>query len=102
MQNRSASRLLLIALYVVCSSLPALALRKERLMDTWKPTHYDVSLTLNASLTEISSARADIQIIALKDLSLIDLDFGNLTVDSVSLNDARVPFVHRNEKLEVT
>ena len=102
MQNRSASRLLFILLYVVCSSLPALALRKERVIDTWKPTHYDVSLTLNASLTEISSARADIQIIALKELSLIDLDFGNLTIDSVSLNDAPVPFVHRNQKLEVT
>lgn len=102
MQNRSASRLLFILLYVVCSSLPALALRKERVIDTWKPTHYNVSLTLNASLTEISSARADIQIIALKELSLIDLDFGNLTIDSVSLNDAPVPFVHRNQKLEVT
>ena len=102
MQNRSAFRLLFILLYVVCSSLPALALRKERVIDTWKPTHYDVSLTLNASLTEISSARADIQIIALKELSLIDLDFGNMTIDSVSLNDAPVPFVHRNQKLEVT
>jgi aminopeptidase N len=102
MQNRSASRLLFIVLYVVCSSIPGLARRQERLIDTWKPIHYDISLTLNTSLTEISSARADIQVSALKELSLIDLDFGNLTVDSVSLNDAPVPFVRRNEKLEIS
>ena len=101
MRNRSAYRLLYIALYLVCSSLPVVALRKERLIDAWKPTHYDVSLTLNSSLTEITSARAEIQISALKDLSLIDLDFGNLTIDSVSLNDTPVAFVRRSEKLDI-
>lgn len=101
MQNRSASRLLLIALYVVCSSFPVVALRKERLIDAWKPTHYDVSLTLNSSLTEITSARTEIQITALTELSVIDLDFGNLKVDSVSINEAPVTFFHRNEKLEI-
>jgi aminopeptidase N len=101
MQNRPTSRLLLIFLFILCTFLSVLAQRRERLIDTWRPTHYDVALTLNAALTEITSARTDLQIIAVKDLSLIDLDFGGLMVDSVSLNDKPVSFVHRNEKLEI-
>jgi aminopeptidase N len=95
------NRLLLIVCLLVCSPLTALALRQERLIDTWRPTHYEVAITLNSSLSEIISARTEIHIVAIKNLSLIDLDFGNLTVDSVALDGATVPFVHRNERLEI-
>ncbi len=78
----------LIALLVLCFVTPAFAARTERLIDGWKPTDYKVAITLNEKLTEISSARADITILCLKDsLSQIDLDFGELPLDSVAVNN---------------
>ncbi|HEV2827755.1 MAG TPA: hypothetical protein VGW76_09120, partial [Pyrinomonadaceae bacterium] len=56
----------------------AFAARTERLVDGWKPTNYKVSLTFNDALTEITSAKTEITIVALKDsLGKIDLDFGD-------------------------
>ncbi len=78
----------LIALLSLCFVAPAFAARTERLIDGWKPTDYKVAITLNEKLTEISSARADITILCLKDsLSQIDLDFGELPLDSVAVNN---------------
>jgi aminopeptidase N len=78
----------LIALLGLCFVAPAFAARTERLIDGWKPTDYKVAITLNEKLTEISSARADITILCLKDsLSQIDLDFGELPLDSVAVNN---------------
>lgn len=78
------------------------ALRRERLIDTWRPTHYEVWVTLNTALTEISSARVDIDIRAEKRLSLVDLDFSDLTTDAVSVNGKPVSYAHRSDKLEIT
>ncbi len=67
---------------------PALAQRRERLIDTWKPLHYDVAITLNDQLTEIAKARTEITAEILKDnVGLIDLDFGSLAIDSVTIAD---------------
>lgn len=75
---------LLLFLVLVPSSFAA---RTERLLDAWKPTNYNVALSFNNNLTEITSARAEITIVSLKDsLANIDLDFGELPVDSVSVN----------------
>lgn len=64
------------------------AARVERLIDGWKPTNYNVSLSFNDSLTEITTARAAITILSLRDsLSQIDLDFGELAIDSVTVNN---------------
>jgi aminopeptidase N len=73
-------------------ALPALATRRERLIDSWKPLNYDVTLTFNEQLSELTSARVAITIQTVKDVSLIDLDFGDLTVDSVTVNGAATPF----------
>ena len=80
----------------------ALAARVERLIDTWRPTHYLVNITLNDQLSEITSANARIYVSILKPTRTIDLDFGDLTVDGVSLNSASIPFTHQNGKLVVT
>jgi aminopeptidase N len=72
---------------------PAFAARTERLIDGWKPTNYHVSITFNDALTEITSATAKITIVSLKDsLAKIDLDFGDLAVDSVTVNNQSVPY----------
>jgi aminopeptidase N len=63
--------------------------------------HYNISIILDDRLTQITSARADIQIAALETLSVVDLDFADLTTDSVSVNGKNVSFTHRNGKLDV-
>src|SRR5687768_1928803 len=94
---RPISRLVLILLLVS----PALAIRVERLIDTWRPEHYLVNITLNNQLSEITSASTRINILILKPTTLIDLDFGDLTTDTVTLNSQTVPFAHKNGKLQI-
>jgi aminopeptidase N len=77
------------------------AIRRERLIEAWQPRHYLVNITLNDQLTEIVSARAEIDVEVLKRLSVIDLDFGDLTTESVSLNSKQTSFEHRNGTLEI-
>src|SRR6476660_879138 len=87
---------------VIFSALTSFALRRERLIDAWRPTNYNVSITLNDSLTEITQAQTDIDIVALKPLQLIDLDFGELKTDSVTLSGKPVSFIHQDGKLQIT
>jgi aminopeptidase N len=83
----------LLALLSLCCVAPVFAARTERLIDGWKPTHYKVALTFNEKLTEITSARAEVTILCLKDsLSQIDLDFGELPLDSITVNNRSTPY----------
>src|SRR5688572_18407126 len=74
-----------LVLIILLSASSAFAVRVERLIDTWKPEHYLVNITLNDQLSEITSASARINIFVLKPTTLIDLDFGELTIDTVTL-----------------
>jgi aminopeptidase N len=85
---------------LLCSS--ALAARVERVIDTWRPTHYLVNITLNDQLSEITSASVRIYATILKPTRAIDLDFGELKVDRVSINGKEVSFTHQNGKLLFT
>ena len=92
-----------IAVFIlVLASITCYALRRERLIDSWQPKHYEVAITLNSQLSEITSAQADIDILAIRSLSVIDLDFGDMQTDAVTLNGSQVSFSHRNGKLEIT
>ncbi|HWN10447.1 MAG TPA: M1 family metallopeptidase [Pyrinomonadaceae bacterium] len=83
---RSASIYGCILLAALLWSASAVAARRERLINTWKPLHYNVSISFNDQLTEITAARAEISVLTLKDkVSLIDLDFGDLEIDSVTI-----------------
>jgi aminopeptidase N len=77
------------------------AARTERLIDSWKPTNYNVSLTFNDRLTEITSAKAEITILALKETSQIDLDFGALPIDSVTVNNHAAPYERTKDRLNI-
>lgn len=91
--------LLLVVIFVT----QCFGARKERLIDGWKPTHYNVSLTFNDSLTEITSARTEITVVALKDsLSQVDLDFGDLAVDSVTVNNRIATYQRAPGLLNIT
>jgi len=89
----------LVLILVLASS--AFAARVERLIDTWRPEHYLVNLTLNDQLSELTSASARINVLILKQTNLIDLDFGELTIDTVTLDSQPVSFTHKKGKLYV-
>jgi aminopeptidase N len=83
-------------------SINSFAARTERLIDGWKPTNYNVSLTLNDTLTEITSARAELTVVSLKDsLSQIDLDFGELLIDGVTVNNQAAPYQRSAGRLDI-
>jgi len=92
------SSVFIVLLLVLVS--PSFAARIERLIDTWRPEHYLVNITLNTQLSEIT-ASARINILVLKPTNLIDLDFGDLTTETVTLNSQPVPFTHNNGKLQI-
>lgn len=95
-------RLLFLVLIVISANNWSFATRRERLIDSWKPLHYNLSLTLNDQLSEITSATAEVTILALKDkLSLIDLDFGELAVDSIKVNNETVQFERSPNLLKI-
>jgi len=94
-------RLFCLSITALFSLTAALAIRRERVVDAWRPTNYVVNLRFDDRLTEIVEARAEINILAVKKLSLVDLDFGDLTVDSVILNASSAPFEQKNETLAV-
>jgi aminopeptidase N len=77
----------------LCST--AKAVRRERIIDTWRPLHYSVTLKFNDGLSEINEARTEIKALALKPLSQLDLDFGEMTIDSITVNYQVVRFEQR-------
>jgi len=79
----------------------AVAARVERLIDSWKPTHYLVNITLNDQLSEITSASTRVYVKILKPTRVIDLDFGELTIDRITLDSKPVKFTHADGKLLV-
>ena len=71
----------------------ALCARRERLIDTWRPLNYNVTIRLNGNLTEITAAKTEVLIQILKDnVSEIDLDFGALPITAVTLDGEVAPY----------
>jgi aminopeptidase N len=95
-------RALVLALLLLSALTVALAERRERLIDSWRPVHYDVSLTFNDQLTELTRAETKISVLVLKGpLKVIDLDFGQMTVNRVEIKNRPVRFEQRDGKLNV-
>src|SRR5438105_3061116 len=96
-----ARRLAIIALFVCLAASYAFAQRPERLVDSWKPLHYDVDLTFNDQLTQIE-ARTDISVEVLaQSLAKVDLDFGDMAIDSVLVSGTAAKFERTPEMLNV-
>jgi aminopeptidase N len=92
--------LLLLATLLVTTQV--FAVRRERLITTWRPLHYSVNVTLNEGLSEIVSAQTAVEVLALKKLEAIDFDFGDLTIDRVEIDNSPVRFSHRHGSLVIT
>jgi aminopeptidase N len=94
-------RLLFLVTILLCSLSTSLGIRRERMIDTWRPLHYVVNITLDDRLSEIVEARAEIEVLVLKKVSHIDLDFGDLTIDAVGLNATATQFEHKGGILDI-
>ncbi|MDX6447216.1 MAG: aminopeptidase [Blastocatellia bacterium] len=89
-------------LFLLCLPLSLSAQRRERVVDSWRPLHYDVALTFNDRLTELSAARTEITVEVLATtLTKIDLDFGELPVDAVMIEGSPVRFERKPDVLDV-
>lgn len=96
-------RALLLALVLLTTSALTHAERRERLIDTWRPLHYEVSLAFDEKLSEISNARTEVTVLILKDgVAMIDLDFGELPVDSVRVAGKPAKYSQSGGTLVVT
>jgi len=97
----SSLRPLRLCVFALILLLPStiLASRIERLIDTWRPTHYLVNITLNDQLSEITAASARIYLTIVKPTRDIYIDFGDLTVDRVTLNGNSYGLERRNGRL---
>ena len=95
MINRILRQLLPAVFVLLLFASSLYATRKERLIESWKPTHYAVALTFNDALSEITTAKVDITITSLtSSLTHVDLDFGEMPIDSVMVNNQITPY-HR-------
>jgi aminopeptidase N len=91
---------ILLLLIVLPFNVPAQ--RRERIVDTWRPLHYDVAVAFNDQLTEFTTARTEITLQVIKpELTRIDLDFGDMPVDSVSVSGAPGRFERKPDLLSV-
>lgn len=78
------------------------AQRHERIVDTWTPVHYDVAIAFNDELTEITTARTEITLQVIKPaLTRIDLDFGDMPIDSVLVSGVPARFEREPDLLNV-
>jgi aminopeptidase N len=94
--------LLAAILFLACLPLSAAAQRRERVVDTWRPLHYDVAIAFNDQLNAISSARTEITLEVLSPgLAKIDLDFGDMPIDSVSVSGSPARFERGPDQLNV-
>jgi aminopeptidase N len=101
--SHSLSRIALVLLLLLSPFASARAARHERVIDAWRPLHYDVSLAFNDQLSEITKAHTVITILVLKDaLKTIELDFGEMPVDSVNVDNVAARYERRPGSLVIT
>jgi aminopeptidase N len=95
-------RLVFVALLVLLATYAVSAQRRERVVDSWRPNHFDVDLAFDEQMTQIASARTKISVEVLAaSLDKIDFDFGEMVVDSVLLADQPAKFERGPDTLNV-
>jgi len=102
--SRATRRAAFTAVLLVALLAPAaLAERRERRVEGWRPVHYEISLTFDSDLSEITRAETKITADVLRDdLRLVDLDFGEMSVDGVSVNGRAARYEHGGGRLNVS
>ena len=99
---QKSNQLLLIVSFILLSASAACAQRRERVVDAWRPVHYDVNLSFDDQLTQLTTARADITVEVLAPtIDKVHLDFGELPIDSLLVSGAAAQFERTSETLTV-
>lgn len=89
-------------LLVILTLQTVYAARHERLIDTWQPVHFDIDLTFNDSLSELTSVKTDVTVsVRKKDVDVIDFDFGTMPVSAVTVGGETAKFTQHDGKLDV-
>ena len=92
----------LLLLLLLALSFVARAERRERTIEGWRPVHYNVTLVFNDELSELTRAETRLDALVLSNnLAVVDLDFGALTIDSVSVGGRPARYERRGERLDV-
>jgi aminopeptidase N len=99
---RQTARCLFVALLILLGTFPVLAQRRERMVDSWRPVHFDVDLSFDEQVSQLASVhtRITVEILA-PAVDKIDFDFGEMVVDSVLLADKPTKFERTSETLNV-
>ena len=92
---------IVVLLLLLCVSA-ASAQRRERVVDSWRPVHFDVDLSFDEQMTQIAAAHTKVTVeILATTLDKIDFDFGDMVVDSVLLADKPAKFDRTSDTLNV-
>jgi aminopeptidase N len=103
MPSQKYFRACMVTLFLLMTSAPTHAERRERLIDNWRPLHFEVTLAFDEKLSLISNARTEVTVLILKDaVTTIDLDFGEMPVDSVKVEGKPAKYSQSGGKLLVT
>jgi aminopeptidase N len=101
--RRPVRRACFPALLLLCALASFVhAERRERLIENWRPIHYDVTLAFDDKLSELTRAETRLEALVLRDrLNVIDLDFGALTIEAVNVNGLAARYERQGERLNV-
>ena len=101
-QMKNSTRFVLIALLVLLGAGAVSSQRRERVVDAWRPVHFDVDLAFDEQMSQIAAAhtRITVEVLATT-IDRVEFDFGEMMVDSVLLGDKPVRFERSAETLNV-
>ena len=101
-RSQRATRIFFAAIVLACCAAFVPAQRRERVVTNWRPLHYDVSLSFNDAMTEISSARTEVTLRVLKpNVAKIDFDFGEMPITSVTVAGKPARYQRTSNALDV-
>jgi aminopeptidase N len=93
---------ILVCLFCLFFCVSIYAERHERLLDAWQPAHFDVNLTFDDSLSALTAITAEVTILIRKDdTTVIDFDFGDMPVKTVTIEGQPAKFARHDNKLDV-
>jgi aminopeptidase N len=102
MRNITGKQALFTAVLALLLFSSLSAQRKERFVDSWQPTHFDVRVAFDNSLSRLTSATTTIDVRVRKNgLSVVDLDFGSMTILRVTIDGREAKYAQHEEKLDV-
>jgi aminopeptidase N len=96
------ARIMFVTFLVLLGACAASAQRRERMVDSWRPLHFDVDLTFDEQMSQLAEAHTKITVEVLAaTLDRVDFDFGDMVVDSVLLAGQPSKFDRTSETLNV-